>query len=221
MDSTTLSPQSLVNKFFIARVADNADPQHLFRVRISVESLLDADDHAIADLPWALPGNLMSQGSASGNFWIPEIDDLLYVTFQGGDLAFPMYFGGVRKSSTGATKVETNYPNRWGVQDSAGNWFFVDKKSGETEWHHESGTQMRVDKAGNMNWLVVGDLVIQSDKSVSLMAQTTLSLNGQSIEIQSQSPVNVNTDLVAAGKSVGQHQHGGVTGGTSTTSIPI
>ena len=73
-------------------VVDNEDPLKIGRVKVRVFSLHGVYDISDEDLPWA---NYCSPfGSAnSGSFIIPEVNNTVFVAFEGGDQQYPLYLG--------------------------------------------------------------------------------------------------------------------------------
>jgi uncharacterized protein involved in type VI secretion and phage assembly len=69
------------------RVLDNADPLELGRVQVEVPALAGNEP-----LGWALPC-LPYAGNGHGLYIVPEVDDLVWVEFEGGDLARPIWVG--------------------------------------------------------------------------------------------------------------------------------
>jgi hypothetical protein len=71
-------------------VADNKDPDNLGRVKISVPSIYK---DKVPNL-WAYPRNIGMPGKGYGVFYVPQIGDHIYVSFENGDTRFPLYEAG-------------------------------------------------------------------------------------------------------------------------------
>jgi uncharacterized protein involved in type VI secretion and phage assembly len=69
------------------RVLDNADPLEIGRVKVGVPAI--AGDEPLG---WALPC-LPYAGDGHGLYMVPEVDALVWVEFEGGDLARPIWVG--------------------------------------------------------------------------------------------------------------------------------
>lgn len=69
------------------RVLDNADPLELGRIQVEVPAIAGAEP-----LGWALPC-LPYAGNGYGLYMVPEAGDLVWIEFEGGDLARPIWVG--------------------------------------------------------------------------------------------------------------------------------
>lgn len=93
MDNTQVMNQLVdktVNRYFgkyRGLVKDNRDPTNRGRIKVRLTSTL-ADD-----LTWAMPCFPFT-GNNMGVFMIPEVDTGVWVEFEGGDLANPIWTGG-------------------------------------------------------------------------------------------------------------------------------
>jgi hypothetical protein len=91
-----------INSSSIVRgiVVDNNDPENRGRVKIRIPSY-----HGVvgetrnwtldSELPWANPGLFASGGNDVGQRIIPTTGTRIFVMFEEGDLAKPIYFGGL------------------------------------------------------------------------------------------------------------------------------
>ena len=82
-------------------VVDNADPEQLGRLRLSVPSLLGEE----VVTGWAMPcvpfGGLANQGL----YFVPEVEAGVWVEFEEGDLEFPIWVGTFWSKPGGETEV--------------------------------------------------------------------------------------------------------------------
>lgn len=69
-------------------VSDVADPDQLGRIRAKVPEVLGEEDS-----PWALPC-VPFAGKSHGVVWLPEVDDGVWIEFEAGDPARPIWCGG-------------------------------------------------------------------------------------------------------------------------------
>jgi uncharacterized protein involved in type VI secretion and phage assembly len=84
----------------IAKVVDNVDPENRYRVRVSYPWLADqytkdtTSDGSESKVQsfWARITTSMS-GKGMGSFWLPEIDDEVFVQFEDGDFSRPIIVG--------------------------------------------------------------------------------------------------------------------------------
>jgi uncharacterized protein involved in type VI secretion and phage assembly len=70
-------------------VVDNADPEHLGRLRVSVPSVLGPDVVS----GWATPCAPYGGGADHGFLFVPDPGDGVWVEFEEGDLEFPIWTG--------------------------------------------------------------------------------------------------------------------------------
>ena len=87
------------NHFYRGIVVDNNDPQGKGRVKIRIPQIygVSTDDVsfvATPNIPWATCA-VLPAGNDSGSFLPPNIGDTVFVTFEGGQSNYPIYFGGI------------------------------------------------------------------------------------------------------------------------------
>jgi len=70
-------------------VKDNADPEHLGRLKLQVPSVLGSD----VVTGWATPCLPYGGDADQGFLFIPEVDAGVWVEFEEGDLEFPIWVG--------------------------------------------------------------------------------------------------------------------------------
>lgn len=159
-----------LQKHWIGIVVDNNDPKKLGRVKIRIPNLMDNLD----DYPWAYPVQSIGLGgrSDSSAFSVPEIDSQVVVVFP-YDIYHPFYIGIPQTSSTHQMLFDTNYPERYGFIDKNGNYWYIDKLSGDFVFNHQSGLKISVDKDGNLN------LEVPKDKTEVIQGNININVNGQ------------------------------------------
>lgn len=61
--------------------------------------------------------------------------------------------------------TKEDYPETYGFIDSVKNWFKINKRKGHAEFVHQSATQIKVDKRGNVTMYITGSLkqIIKGD----------------------------------------------------------
>lgn len=95
-------------------VVDNADPEHLGRLKLKVPSVLGKD----VVTGWALPCVPYGGDANQGMLFIPEVHAGVWVEFEEGDLEFPIWVGTFWSKPDG--KSELPFPNQPdGTEDSA------------------------------------------------------------------------------------------------------
>ncbi|AOY59401.1 phage baseplate assembly protein V [Desulfococcus multivorans] len=82
----TASRQRYYGKYR-GRVLDNDDPLNIGRVMVEVPAIGGGEP-----LGWALPC-LPYAGDGHGLYMVPEVDALVWVEFEGGDLSHPIWVG--------------------------------------------------------------------------------------------------------------------------------
>ena len=70
-------------------VVDNADPEHLGRLKLKVPSVLGSE----VVTGWAMPCTPYGGDANQGFLFIPEVDAGVWVEFEEGDLEFPIWVG--------------------------------------------------------------------------------------------------------------------------------
>ena len=104
------------NAFYRAYVVDNNDVSNLGRVKVRIPALHrfkpSNPGYVASDaLPWASPA-LFSAGNDSGSYLIPNVGDMVFVTFEYDSPTLPIYFGGIiTKSGENAKYTSSNNIN--------------------------------------------------------------------------------------------------------------
>lgn len=184
----------------IGIVEDNLDPECQGRIKVRIYGRTDQkeDDGSYVIptemLPWALPSGCTGGGSTSGGFIsaIPKIGSIVRVE---GTLNVPVYRGNVYVSDEVVSEIQGNgYPNshilvydtnlgndtdnvRTGehikVYFTEGSGFVIDYKTGGGNSRVEvspDGSIQLTDSSGGKIIMHNGDIVIQSDKCITLDA---------------------------------------------------
>lgn len=88
--------------FYRGIVVDNYDPLGLGRVKVRVPQIYGAEDQKNTNLyvptysiPYATSAVMVGAGNNTGAFLIPNIGDIVFITFENGDAKLPIYFGGI------------------------------------------------------------------------------------------------------------------------------
>lgn len=90
--------------FYRGIVVDNVDNEHLGRIRVRIPSLhglLQSDAKFVpsSNIPYATPAIFSSSGNDSGSYLIPNVGDVVFVTFENDSANNPIYFGGIPRSN--------------------------------------------------------------------------------------------------------------------------
>lgn len=124
-----------LNAFYRAIVANNVDPLKLGRIQVRVPGIHGTSATTIqtptSSLPWAAPGIWNCAGNDMGQYLVPEVGTVVFVTFEQGDQTKPIYFGGVSNQIGNTTKyiVNSNNINRGESYEVTTNDYPEDLKS--------------------------------------------------------------------------------------------
>lgn len=179
------------------KVIDNDDPLKLGRVKILIFGYYD--DLAETSLPWAVP-DIGYVGGTNGNFVIPEIGTILRGYFDQKDIQKPI-FDSVAYSQLTAQDVTKNplmfkmedYPNKMVLLETdQGEYMTLNKKTGETEFHHRTGLSITIG--------VDGSLTIYTGEGIKGPGKLTVNAGGDAdiivggnAEIKANGNVNINS----------------------------
>lgn len=99
-------------KWYEAIVVNNDDPRKLGRIRARIIGIQDGISNDA--LPWAIPDWDHADGSSniSGTFAVPKTNTKVWLRFQQGKPAFPMYCGFHEDLETRMEESLYHYPNR-------------------------------------------------------------------------------------------------------------
>lgn len=172
------------SRFLIAKVVENNDPLKMQRVKVTIPQLLEGDTEK---LPWVLPvvpSSLGGNTKTALEVSVPPVGSHVVIVLQNNDVNYGLIVGSLPPSSGELGVLETNYPNRRGWVDRAGNHFFVDTLEGQVsiEIRHASGTTVNIDKDGNLTVTTEGntsinasgDLAIESSGGMKLTSGGTM-----------------------------------------------
>lgn len=137
-------------------VLDNKDPEKKCRLKILVPGVQEAP---IADLPWAIPKYEAFLGGHKEHsaVVIPEINTEVTVQYPHGDTHFPIYTAKWNQEKV-PEEFRKNYPERWGLKDSTGTYFYFDKKEETFKFHHCSGVELEISKEGDVKVNIPGKI---------------------------------------------------------------
>lgn len=128
-------------------VADNADPDKLGRVKLQVPSLL-ADQVT----GWALPclpcGGLAGQGL----LYVPDVGAQVWVEFEGGDLAYPIWTGTFWQQAADVPSEVADQTTTRVLRTTAGHVLLFEDKQGDEliRLLHGQGASVELDAKGSV-----------------------------------------------------------------------
>lgn len=163
---------------FIGKVVNNIDPSHLERVRVYVPELMH-NQGTEEQYPWAIPVHSRCQGMLSnvGTFGVPAVGSEVYVEFQHGDPSYPVYWGSVVSARAKVDLADTNYPARYGIQDTHGNYLYIDTAAGDAEIFHHTGLKIRVEADGTVNILTPNNVNVNVNGNTQLQVTGNVIMN--------------------------------------------
>lgn len=169
--------------YYPGKVVDNKDPMKKGRCRIRVFGIY-GDSIGDDDLPWADCDNAFN-GSEKGSFVVPPIGALVNVRFDGNDLYMPRYTSKVVLSPD---KMVSNplgdYPDTMVFfETDNGDYFKINRKTGETNYNHRSGVKISISKSGDVEISNTnaegGQIAITSSGDLSLQSKGDILLNAR------------------------------------------
>jgi uncharacterized protein involved in type VI secretion and phage assembly len=208
-------------------VTDNADPDDLGRIRARVPRLLGD-----VETGWALPCAPYGGTSEQGFFAIPDVDAAVWVEFEGGDLAYPIWCGswwgdGERpESATPKQRVlKTTSGHKLVLDDDAPSIVLADS-NGNTFTLDSNGVKIE-DKNGNSITLDSSGITIADANSNSIaMSSGGITMKGSTISVGDPATDNLvafnmlDTALTQFATLVQTHTHVGNLGAPTSPPVP-
>jgi len=144
-------------------VVERNDPEQLGRLRLRVHGQLGD-----VVTGWAFPVSPYA-GAGHGFFFVPQIDDLVWVEFAEGDLEQPLWTGAGWAKPGGNSEVPREaldgYPDRHVLRTPSGNVIILDDTSGSEQIvvRGKDGCDITIDPGGGTITIKAGTVVIQSE----------------------------------------------------------
>ena len=142
-------------------VVDNADPDHVARLKLRVPSVLGT-----TELDWARPclpfGGLKDQGL----FMIPEKEAQVWVEFEEGELSEPIWTGTFwQQADDSPAEAQLDPPTTRVFKTPTGHLLqFDDEKDKEKIiLHHMKGAELSIDEKGTVVWTDAAGSTITMD----------------------------------------------------------
>lgn len=191
-------------------VVDNNDTElHQNRLKVCVPGVQGGI------ITWAYPKGQHGSIDSGFKFLNPKIGDLVWVTFEKGDPAFPVweYYGW----GIGQIPYPLDGPNKMGIVTPNGNIIVIDDDSGELTLNINGTTSLHVTK----------EILISSDSDIMITSGDTVILNngenGGIINIRqlTQKLNQTIQELENLRNLFNTHVHSGVTTGPGTSAVPL
>jgi len=151
-------------------VVDRDDPEQLGRLKLRVPSLL-----ADAVTGWAFPVAPYA-GADLGFFFIPQVEDLVWVEFAEGELEHPLWTGCAWAKPGGRTEIpkeaQSSYPDRQVLKSKSGNVIILSDSPGSEmiTIRAKQDCEITFDPNSNLITVKAQNVTVQSDR---VLIQTT------------------------------------------------
>jgi uncharacterized protein involved in type VI secretion and phage assembly len=177
---------------YTGTVVDNLDAEKLGRLKVSVPDIFPEQDtvEARAALPY-------------GFFFVPEVDMKVWVEFEGGNTAKPIWTGMQFFAGEWPPEAEADPPQKRVIKTAAGHLIVFQDKSGEESIEIKDGVNghtITLDKdgikvtdganqhsvsfaAGGVTLESGADLTIKG-KNITIEAETKLTLKGPEVNVE-------------------------------------
>ena len=208
-------------------VTDNEDPDSLGRLRAQVPRLLGT-----VETGWALPCAPYGGASEQGLFAIPDVGAAVWIEFEGGDLAYPIWCG----TWWGTGEVpEAATPMQKVVKTASGHKVVLDDDAGTVVVTDSNGNTITLDSAGTKLEDPNGNSVTLDSSGIKLadangneltMAAAGVTLKGATISVGDPATDNLvtynmlNTALTQFATMVQSHTHIGNLGYPTSPPVP-
>lgn len=113
---------------------DNADPEHLCRLRVRVPQVYGTSSPEY----WALPKGIPT-GQQAGLYWLPKKENTVWVEFENGDPEYPVWTYGWPRLQDKMEGVGRTEPDIYVLQSPGKYRFEVDETGKFLRWTHANG----------------------------------------------------------------------------------
>lgn len=189
-------------------VTDNNDPEKRGRIKAKVPTIFGEQELA----QWILPSDNRMASSAGGEMIHPNVDDVVSIRFEFGNLNYPRYSGGFYRSGEVPGDFSAGYPNVRGWVFKGGQKILVDETEGKkkitlkndesvVEIDETSGQEVINIKHKSGSSIVLGkDGVI----TVKALSEGVSILSGGNVSVKSDKNVDIEStqDMKMSGKTM-------------------
>jgi len=148
-------------------VSDRNDPLQLGRLKLRVPSIL-----ADAVTGWAWPASPYA-GKGIGFFFIPQVNDLVWVEFVEGDLEHPIWSGGSWAAPGGTSEIpqeaQQNYPDQCVIKTASGITIILSDASGSEQVtiRAKSGCEIVMDPNANKITVQASEIILRGSSGAT------------------------------------------------------
>lgn len=158
-------------------VTDVDDPENLGRIKAQVPAVFD-----VGDSPWAMPATPFA-GSGHGLVLLPEVNDGVWIEFEAGDPAHPIW--------TGCWWARGERPSPEGNQirlfaTTAGHQLVLDDENNEVKLLHAGGAELAMTNS---------DIVLKLGTQQIKITQSEINLNNGMVKVTTAGASLVNDAL--------------------------
>jgi uncharacterized protein involved in type VI secretion and phage assembly len=148
-------------------VVDRNDPEQLGRLKVKVPSLL-----ADATTGWAWPASPYA-GAGAGFFFIPQVDDLVWVEFLEGELEHPIWSGCAWAKPGGQSEIpqeaQSSYPDQSVIKTPSGITIILSDASGSelVTIRAANGCEIVMDPNANRITVQAGEIILRGSAGMT------------------------------------------------------
>lgn len=164
-------------------IVDNRDPKNLGRCKINVPSIYGNIEVSKNMLPWARVITDTSVSSKRTSFNVPDIGDIVWLFFEGGDKESPVYIGG----TVGVNDIPVNIDEVVFYKEEE-DYLIYNRKSREYIIKIEDSKIIL--KEGE-------NLKIESLRGIDVSSEKDISVEGRNINIKGASGIKLSSDNIS------------------------
>lgn len=127
--------------FYRGEIVDNMDPEKMGRLKLKVPQIHGEDIHDY----WAFPIGMFT-GNNIGFFAVPNIGDMVWVSFEMGDPSYPLWTYGYNRKGETIDYAKEDYTKRAVFQTTSGNKITSKDKERKLEFQQADGTAIDIKK---------------------------------------------------------------------------
>jgi uncharacterized protein involved in type VI secretion and phage assembly len=152
-------------------VTDVQDPEKLGRIKVSVPSVFGAESPDLQT--WARPC------FPAGHFFVPDVDDRVWVAFEHGDPCAPVWLGEWYATGNTPPEASASPPARRVIRTASGHRILLDDTAGSEQVVVEDAAGSRIVlSADGLILHAGGDLTIEAPGRTIVLKAATVDVQG-------------------------------------------